>query len=251
MPADLMSPAGLLMAGCAVIIGMSKTSIGGIAVLAVAAFATVMPAKESTAAVLLLLIVGDLVAVTRYRGAGDWSLLRRVLPSVLPGIMIGAAFLHLVDDHTLRRAIGAILTIMVAIQLGLRLRRGEDPDRNVRTPHLLATAAAGAAAGFTTMTANAGGPVMTLYLLAARVDKRSFVRMNAVFFLLVNLAKTPFSAALGLFPASTLTLTGVLAPFVLVGAWLGTLIVGRVSQEAFDRLALGASVVAAAALLIR
>lgn len=195
MPVDPLSPAAALLAGCAVVIGVSKTSIGGIAVLAVAAFATVMPAKESTAAVLALLIVGDLAAVTRHRGTGDWSLLRKLLPSVLPGVAVGAAFLHVVDDHTLRRAIGAILTITVAMQLWRRVRRGAAEDRTVRTPRLLAAVAAGTAAGFTTMTANAGGPVMTLYLLAARVDKRAFVRMNAVFFLLVNLVKTPFSAA--------------------------------------------------------
>lgn len=45
-----------------------------------------------------------------------------------------------------------------------------------------------------------------------------------------------------------MALTAMLAPFVLVGAWLGTTIVGRASQEAFDRLALAASVVAAVAL---
>ncbi len=246
-----MSPAGLLLVTSALIIGVSKTSVGGIAVLAVAAFATVMPAKESTAAVLLLLIMGDIVAVARYRRVGDWSLLRRLLPSVLPGVAVGALFLHAVDDDTLRLALGIILTVMVALQLVLRVRRGAITDRRVRTPHPAISVAAGGAAGFTTMTANAAGPVMTLYLLAARVDKHAFVGTNAVFFLLVNLAKTPFSAGLGLFPATTLTLTLLLAPFVLAGTWIGTRIVGRVSQETFDRLALAAAALAAGALLVR
>ncbi len=72
----------------ALVIGISKTSVGGFAAMAVAVFATVLPAKESTAAVLLLLITGDVVGVTRYRRSADWELLRRLLPSVLPGVAL-------------------------------------------------------------------------------------------------------------------------------------------------------------------
>ena len=57
MPVDPISPAGLVLALAALIIGLSKTSVGGFAALAVAAFAAYLPTKESTAAVLLLLII--------------------------------------------------------------------------------------------------------------------------------------------------------------------------------------------------
>lgn len=254
MPVEPFSLAGAILAIAAVIIGIAKTSVGGFAALAVAAFAAYLPTKESTAAVLLLLIVGDIVAVARYRRAASWPLLRRLLPSVLPGVALGALFMRVVDDRTLRVSIGLMLTVMVAIQLAMRLRArgstaeaGGDPQH----PHPALSLAAGTAAGFTTMTANAAGPVMTLYLLACRVDKMAFVGTNAWFFLLVNLSKTPFSAALGLFPASTLALTAALAPFVLVGTWLGVRLVHRVSQATFDALALVASAVAAGALLVR
>ncbi len=255
MPVAPLSLAGLVLALAAVVIGVSKTSVGGFATLAVAAFASYLPAKESTAAVLLLLIVGDLVAVARYRHDASWGLLRRLLPSVLPGVALGAAFMSVVDDHTLRRSIGLLLTGMVLLQLLRRRPRRTDtgasraPDGG--GPGLLAAVAAGTTAGFTTMTANAAGPVMTLYLLASRVDKRAFVGTNAWFFMLVNLSKTPFSFALGLFPTSTLLMTAALAPFVLAGTWLGSRLVPRLSQSAFDTTALIASAVAAATLLFR
>jgi hypothetical protein len=107
------------------------------------------------------------------------------------------------------------------------------------------------AAGFATMTANAAGAVTTLYLLAMRVDKLRFIGTNAWFFLLVNLAKTPFSAALGLFPASTLALTASLAPVVLVGTWVGLQITRRIGQLSFERASLSASAIAGLALLVR
>ncbi|HNV10124.1 MAG TPA: sulfite exporter TauE/SafE family protein, partial [Propionibacteriaceae bacterium] len=96
----------LWMALAALVVGISKTSVGGLGAIAVAIFALVMPAKESTAAVLLLLIVGDVVAVLRYRRHADWKLLLSLLPWVLPGLALGAWFLGRVDDQVLRKSIG-------------------------------------------------------------------------------------------------------------------------------------------------
>lgn len=120
-----------------------------------------------------------------------------------------------------------------------------------RAEHPLAAVAAGVLAGFATMTANAAGAVMTLYLLAMRVEKMRFIGTSAWFFLIVNLSKLPFSASLGLFPAETLRLSALLAPVVLVGTWLGILLLRRLSQVTFERAALAGSVVAAVALLVR
>ena len=256
----------VLLAAAAFVVGVSKTSIGGFAVLAVAAFASVLPAKESTAAVLLLLIVGDLAGVARFHRAADWGLLRRLLPGVLPGVALGALFLYAVDDQLLRRTIGVLILGMLLVQLWLRrlgpslaASTGEagstgtasaGPARS-RAEHPVTAVTAGVAAGFTTMTANAAGAVTTLYLLAMRVDKLRFLGTNAWFYLLVNVGKTPFSAALGLFPASTLQLTATLAPAVLVGAFVGVRVVGQVSQVSFERLALASSGVAGLALLVR
>lgn len=57
----------ILMAAAAAIIGYSKTALGGLGVVAVAIFATVLPARESTAAILMILIVGDVIACWHYR----------------------------------------------------------------------------------------------------------------------------------------------------------------------------------------
>ena len=113
-----------------------------------------------------------------------------------------------------------------------------------------ATIATGVGAGFTTMTANAAGPIMSLYLLAARVDKTRFLGTGAFYYLIINLTKVPFSAALGLFHVSTLWLTLILLPAVLVGAGLGRILIRRVSQLWFERLTLAATAIAAVALLL-
>lgn len=243
-----MTPAVLaLFALAGVVVGFSKTAVGGLGVAAVAIFATVLPARASTGAVLLVLIVGDLVATTTYRRDADWALVRRLLPAVLPGLVLGTLFLHIVSDEVLRRSIGVVLVVLLVLQLWLRTRRTTGPSTQ---PHRVAAWAAGGAAGFTTMTANAAGPVMTLFLSAAQVDKRRFVGTNAWFFLVVNLVKVPFSAGLGLVSGTDVVRALALVPAVVAGGLLGRWTLGRISQARFEVLVLVASGVSAAALLV-
>lgn len=238
---------GVLFAVAALLIGFAKTSIGGVATISVAIFAALMPARESTAAVLLVLIVGDLVAVWHYRRDCDWSLLRHLIPAVLPGLVLGALFLRVVDDTILRRTIGVTIIVLALLQLALRLRPQAMSSPVVHGRPV--AVGAGLGAGFTTMTANAAGAVMTLYLVARGVDKRRFLGTGAWFFLGVNLCKVPFSAALGLLTTASLTRAIALVPAVVAGGLLGIVTVRRISQARFEQVVLAASGLAAVALL--
>ena len=238
----------LLMALAAVIIGFSKTALGGLAVIAVAIFATILPAKESTAAILVLLIVGDLVAVWHYRHDADWSLIRRLLPAVLPGLVLGSIFLRIVSDDVLRRSIGAVLLALLALQLFLKWRTTGPASSGHE--HRAMAWAAGTGAGFTTMTANAAGAVMTLYLSASGIEKRRFIGTNAWFFLIVNLVKVPFSVGLGLMNWGDAARGGLLAPLIVVGGIIGYAVARRISQRRFDVAVLLASAMSATALLL-
>ena len=236
----------------ALIIGIAKTSFGGLGSIAVALLALSLPTKESTAAALLLLITGDIIGVARYRRSADWSLLKALLPSVVPGILLGALFIHYVDDLVLRRSIGAILLASVLIQLvmtTLARRRAPDPADS-GPPHKALTVGAGVAAGFTTMAANAAGPVMAVYLQLAKVEKMRFLGTSAWFYFIVNVAKTPLTASLGLFTPQVMVTVAWGIPVVLLGTVIGVALIHRVPQRAFDVLTLLTSVIAAGALLI-
>jgi uncharacterized membrane protein YfcA len=237
----------VLFAVAALLVGFAKTSIGGLASIAVAIFASLMPARESTAAILLLLIVGDLVAVWHYHRDADLALLRRLIPAVLPGLALGALFLAVVDDEVLRRSIGGLLLLLAGLQLVLQARSGEAPPVGHSRRAGLVT---GLATGFATMTANAAGGVMTIYLVARGVEKSRFLGTNAVFFLGVNLCKIPFSAGLGLFSARTVERGALLAPLVVLGAWAGLHSARRLSQARFDQAVLAATVASALVLLL-
>ena len=164
MPLHDLAPFGwaLLLAG-SFIVGISKTALPGAATLSVAAFAAVLPAKASTGALLVLLIVGDVFALALYRRDADLRTLLRLAPAVLVGLVLGSVFLALSDDRWVKLVIGVILLALTAFTLWRRGGSGAAPGggRAARVGY-------GALGGFTTMVANAGGPVMSLYFLAAR-----------------------------------------------------------------------------------
>ncbi|MBO0594824.1 sulfite exporter TauE/SafE family protein [Nesterenkonia sp. E16_7] len=252
----------VLLGAGALVVGLSKTALPGGGTLAVVLFAMALPARESTAALLVLLIVGDLFAISMYRRTVDWVLLRRLIWPVLLGVAVGTVFLGLASDAAVRRVIGAILLGLLVFTL-LRRRRdqrrqggrlGRQGQREQVRSHSAGSRAAGFGygwlGGFTTMVANAGGPVMSMYLLAKRLDVKTFLGTAAFFFFAVNLVKVPFQIGLGLLNTEILGVVLVLVPLVVVAAFLGRWIAGRISQTVFERLVLGLTALGAVNLLL-
>ncbi len=245
---DLTVTAWVALALAAALVGFAKTALGGVASVAVVIFAAVLPAKASTGALLPLLLVGDLLAVALYRRHGSWSTLLRLLPGVLPGLALGAWFVSAVDDQVMRVAIGLILVSMSAVQL---VQRAGAKDAGAPPqPHPVLSVGVGALAGFATMTANAGGPVMTLYLILAGLPMLAMLGTGAWFFLAVNLAKVPFSAGLGLISGPSLLLDVVLVPALAAGGLVGVLLVRRIEQRTFELSALALGLLAAILLIL-
>ena len=250
---ELSPLAWALLAVGAMVVGFAKTAVGGAGALAVVAFAAVLPARESTGALLPLLCVGDLVAVRIYHRHANWRLLARLLPGVLPGLALGAWFVNSVDDTLMRRSIGAVLLVMCGVQVWMRRSASvlRDEGRTGRShPHQLVTLAMGVAAGFATMTANAAGPVTTLYLLMAGLTMLEFLGTAAWFYLVVNAVKLPFSASLGLISGEGLMIDALLVIPLLVGAAAGVFLIRRIDQSQFERAALALTGVAALGLLV-
>ncbi|MHC2998477.1 sulfite exporter TauE/SafE family protein [Microbacterium sp. HJ5] len=245
--ADLTWFAWVLLGLAALIVGLSKTAVPGAGTVAVAIFAAVLPAKQSTGALLLLLIVADLFAVAMYRRHANWGVLLRLAPAVVAGVLLGVVFLAVADDAWVKRTIGVILLAVIAITL---LRRRFASGVGSDGPHRVAAATYGTLGGFTTMVANAAGPVMSMYFVAARFPVKEFLGTAAWFFAIVNLFKVPFSIGLGIITVPGLLLDAVLVPLVVAGALIGRWIADRLDQRVFERLVIGFTVVGAVYLLV-
>jgi uncharacterized protein len=241
-----------LILSAAFLVGLSKTGITGLGILAVAIAASALPARESVGAMLLTLIGGDIFAVLFYRRNADWSHLLRLFPWAAAGVVTGALTLWLgrVDNDGARHLIGVILLVLI---VGDFARRWQQKGREAPLPGVLknkwAARLAGMAAGFTTMVANAAGPVMTLYLLAEELPKLAFLGTTAWFFLILNLFKIPFSVGLGMITWESAGISLRMLPFIMLGAVTGRWVVRYIDQRRFVQIALGLTLVAAVRLL--
>jgi len=231
-------------------IGLSKTGIPGLGILAVAMFAIAMPSRESVGVVLPILIVGDIIAVSFYRRHAVWSHLWRLFPAAAIGVVVGWWALGKLNDTQVARLIGVLLIVLVmlqAIKMWADSRREKEADPKV---HPLLAPAMGVVGGFATMVANAAGPIMVLYLLAAGLPKMEFIGTGAWYFLIMNAFKVPFSVRLGLINPHSLPIDALLAPAVIVGAIFGRWVLHRIDQRLFERAALVLTLLAAVKLFL-
>ncbi|MGW2640648.1 sulfite exporter TauE/SafE family protein [Streptomyces sp. NPDC001348] len=241
------------LAFAALLVGFSKTAVSGANTVSLAVFAAVLPARASTGVLLPVLIAGDVLAVLTYRRHAHWPTLWRLFPAVAAGVIVGTLFLMGADDGVVRTSIGAILLLMAAVTLWRRRRSEaeEEPDSVAGRAGRIKARSYGVLGGFTTMVANAGGPVMSLYLLSAGFRKLGFLGTSAFFFLIVNVSKVPFSVGLGLIDGRSLLLDAALAVFVVPGAFIGKWAVNKINQRLFEQLVIAATVVGGVQLLLR
>jgi len=228
---DLTPLGWVVVALCAIMVGISKTGIPGVGILVVPLIAQVMPAEKSVGALLGILILADVFAVVYHRYNAQWAHVIRLLPPAVAGIV--AAYFGvkaLPNKELLKPIIGVIVLVMLVVSYWRTKAEGKDAE--IPTQFWFA-GSLGFMAGITTMMANAAGPVMIIYLLAMRLDKVKFVGTAAWFFFVVNWLKVPFSAKLDMMTWESVKLDLMMLPFIAIGAFAGIYLLNRIPQKAF------------------
>lgn len=233
----------LLAALC---IGLSKAGFSGISMVSVFLLADIYGAKASVGLALPLLIAADLLAYPAFMRHGSWRPVWKLLAPTVVGLLIGWWMLGVISDQTVRRVIGGCILLMVGLQA----------FRKARPQWFLGLAdsggfgiGAGVLGGWSTMLANAAGPVIQLYLLARKIPKMELIGIAVRFFLLVNILKVPLNAQLALITPESLLENLKLMPGVIVGLIGGRALVHRVPQAAFEWMIVVFSMIAGLRLL--
>jgi len=215
----------------AMCIGLSKSGLAGTATLNVVIMAKIFDAKPSVGIVLPMLIVADLMGYLINRQGGSWRQIVPRIPAAVVGVFAGWFLLDRVDNGSARIVIGVLILALLAFNVVLHHRREQ---LLALTRHRTFTWSMGGIAGVATMLANAAGPVMTVYLLAQRLEKKEHLGVFCRFFLFINRCKLPFSGNLGLVTGPSLMTNLVLLPGVVAGVVLGWQILKRIRQDAFE-----------------
>ncbi len=231
----------------ALLIGMSKTGIQGISLLAVPLMAMTFGAKPSTGLILPILCMADLVAVLYYRRIAEWRFVLRLLPTALCGFGVALLVDKMVPPAEFKRLMGVCLLIVLVVMFWTD-RKGKE---NSLSSCWWYGPLFGLLGGFTTMIGNAAGPVMAIYLLSVKMPKYSFVGTNAWFFLVINYLKIPVQVfAWNNITSSSLMIDACTIPFVLVGGLLGILLVKRLPEKGFRYFTTAVTCVSVIMLLV-
>lgn len=226
------NPAFVAAACAAVLItGISKAGFGGgIGGLAVPILSLAISPVQAAAIMLPILVVMDVAGLYFYRGKGDPTNLRIIIPGGILGTLAGWALFSTLDEHMIRILVGAISVAFVLWNLANRKPLVARPSR---AKGLFWSGVS----GLTSFVAHAGGPPLAVYLLAQRLDRAVFVATNMVFFTLMNALKIVPYFALGLVSTANLQTSLAFAPLAVLGILLGVWLNKRLTNAAFFRIA--------------
>ena len=223
----------LFLAFIALFTGFIKAGLPSLGALLSATVALVFPPRDALGITLCFLLLGDTVAVALYWRLAHWQELRKMVVPVLLGIILGALLLNSLDNARLGPAIGIVVLLLVALE-PVRPQLTQLALQHPRT----ARSCSGTLAGVATTIGNAAGPILTIYFLVLKLDKKAFIGTGSIFFLFVNVAKLPVFLSQDIFQLYYFSSILLCAPMVYVGAIGGRKFLEWISQLWFNRVVL-------------
>ncbi|MEK9787586.1 MAG: sulfite exporter TauE/SafE family protein [Flavobacteriaceae bacterium] len=224
----------IIAAFCALLLGISKAGIKGIASLIVTGLALVYGAKESTGILMPLLLVGDVFAIIYYKRHLQKKHLFKLLPWMIIGVLIGVAGGTYISERIFKYGMASIILFSVALMYYWENKK----DKTVPT-HWTFGSSMGLLAGFTTMIGNLAGAFSNIYFLALRLPKNNFIGTAAWLFFLINAFKVPFHIwSWETINKSSVIISLKLVPFVIIGLVMGVFLVQKIENEHYRKLIL-------------
>lgn len=228
----LHDPAFLAAAAVGLIIaGVSKAGFGsGAAFAATPILALTAPPQVAVAILLPVLMLMDAIGVWAYRWRWSGPHVAALIKGSVIGVAIGAALISYVSEPALKLSLGLIALFFVLWRAAALQRAAPS------APRWWSGWVFGGCAGFTSMIAHAGGPLVAMHLLPQKLPKTTFQATTVAVFATLNFVKLPFFIGLGLFTSETLFTSLVLAPLAVLGSLLGLWAHKQVSERLYYRV---------------
>lgn len=229
------------------VLGISKAGIKGIAVIIITLMALAFGAKASTGLLVPLFVLGDIFAVVYYNKHTRWHYIRRFLPWMMAGVVLGVLIGNGLPEKTFK--IGMVIVILgsVVMMSWWDIRK----SKTVPT-HWSFAGFMGVMAGITTMIGNLAGAFSNIFFLAMRLPKNEFIGTAAWLFFIINLFKLPFHILVWkTITLDTLVINLKLVPFIAMGLFLGVRLVRIIHAQFYRKMILILTALGALLLLFR
>lgn len=231
----------------AFLVGASKGGLKGLGIFTVALTAIVYGAKSSVGILVPLFIVGDILAVIYFKKHVKIKYLFQFLPAMIIGVLVATYVGNDWDDATFKKWMSVIILGSTLYMFWSEYHGKMLPVEDKRVSSSL-----GFAAGFTTMIGNLAGPFANLYFLATGLPKNEIIGTAAWVFFIINIFKIPFHVfSWETINMDTLSIDAYLAPFVILGFWAGTKLVGLFSEQNYRRFLLIVTAIGAILILVK
>ena len=229
------------------LLGLSKSGIKGIGIIIVVILAFVFGEKASTGILLPMLICADVFAVIFYNRHAQWHIIKKLIPWMIVGVLVGVWFGNDVSEILFKRIMAIIIIVSVLIMFYTEKRKSTAIPNNK-----IFSSSAGFLAGFTTMVGNLAGPISNIYFLATRLPKNEFIGTAAWLFFIINVFKLPFHFFVWkTVTKETLILNSALIPAVFLGFFLGAYLVKLISNVNYRRFILIVTAIGGVVMLFR
>ncbi|MBD9452519.1 MULTISPECIES: sulfite exporter TauE/SafE family protein [unclassified Rhizobium] len=207
-----------------ILVGLAKGGMGdALSLIGLPFLALVVSPVQAAAILLPILVFMDMISLVIWRGHGDWTTLKIMLPGALFGIGLGWATSALVPGNALRVVIGAV-TILFCLRYfwnNFGPAAGKHTPPRAQRP-LLATTW-GSLSGYGSFVAHAGGAPFQIYALPLQMQPREYTGTSVRFFAILNAVKLIPYFALGQLDTQNLSTSATLLPFAplatIAGAW--------------------------------
>lgn len=237
----------ILLAACAMLVGMSKVGVPGVSMLVVPTLAIIFGGKASTGILLPMLMMADIFGVSYYHRHAEWKYLWKLLPWAFIGIGIALWVGEVVDDNWFKN----IMAILVFFCIALLLWKDRQKGTQLFPDSWWFAAVMGILGGFATMIGNVAGPIFAIYLLAMHLPKNSFIGTGAWFFLIINFSKFPLHILVWkTINIDTLSLNLTMLPAIALGAFIGVKLVKQISDKLYRTAVIIVTALSAFLLLI-
>jgi uncharacterized membrane protein YfcA len=232
----------------ALVTGFLRNAVGGGIGLALTPVLTlVLPPQPVLAMIGLLLLLSDPISLWLYWRRWDGGEVRRLVPAMLVGIVLGGWLVAGLSATSLRQAIGGAALLFGSAQLAVMLRGGNPSAAPAALP--VATGV-GLLAGVASTVAHSGGVVLGLYLIGRPLSSAGVVATGTLAYAMSDVVKVGTYAAIGWVTPPLLLATVAATPFLYLGSWLGYRLNARLPRRAFALTVVVIALIGALRLLL-
>ena len=218
----------LLIAVVVLLIGISKSAFAGtLGVFAVPLLMLKFSAIEAITLMLPLLIIADIMSVKSFWKQWDKTLLAKLIPGAIVGIVAANLLIDFVNADHLRYFIAFICIAFAVKNIAFKNLHLSVVNNRFGAYVMSATS------GITSTLVHAGGPPLIIYFTAIGLAQTKFVATAAAFFAIMNIIKLVGVVSLGLLTFDVVLTALAFVPLAVLGNWLGVNINQRLDKKRF------------------